>query len=272
MAIDEEKRAKHLKEFDELGFTVIEDAITTDFADELYETLMRLENERGTQAGTNVFEGHKTIRLYNLMQLDPVFRKIPEHPEALELVDEILSPECLINTISSISILPGEKAQPIHADDQLIPIAKPHGPIVVNTMWALTDFTEENGATRVAPGTQHGPDPEIYQEVDTIQATMKKGSILVFNGSVWHSGGANNSDKRRVGIAMNYCAGYLRQEENQQLSLPQDLVRTFSPRLRKLVGYGTFNYLIGNMDKLSPVEAIWGEKDDSENIWDKLGG
>ena len=78
----------------------------------------------------------------------------------LPIVERVLDPGCLISSLSSIDILPGEIAQPIHADDQLIPIPKPHPPTVCNSMWALTDFTEANGATRLIPGTHladHSP-------------------------------------------------------------------------------------------------------------------
>src|SRR5581483_5534546 len=119
---------------------------------------------------------------------------------------------CLVSSLSSISIGPGEDAQPIHADDQLIPIPKPHPPTVCNTMWALTDFTEENGATRLVPGSHVAADnPQYGGEYDTVAAEMPKGSVLVWHGSLWHGGGANRTaDQVRVGIAMNYCAGYIR--------------------------------------------------------------
>jgi len=87
---------------------------------------------------------------------------------------------------------------------------------------------------------------------------MRKGSVLVFNGSLWHGGGANRTGTRRVGIAVNYCAGYIRQQENQQLGIPLDVARGFSPRLRKLAGYGIYRGLIGHIDKCSPVDLLDG--------------
>jgi ectoine hydroxylase-related dioxygenase (phytanoyl-CoA dioxygenase family) len=136
-------------------------------------------------------------------------------------------------------------------------------------MWALTDFTEEKGATIIFPGThkwQHGP--EYGKLYDTIPAEMPKGSMLIWNGSLWHGGGANTSDERRVGIAMNYCAGFIRQQENQQLGLPKDLVNTFSDRLLHLVGYGTYKGLIGHIDKNSPAQALLERDDNFLNVWD----
>jgi ectoine hydroxylase-related dioxygenase (phytanoyl-CoA dioxygenase family) len=124
-------------------------------------------------------------------------------------------------------------------------------------MWALTDFTEENGATRVVPGSHlsdHSPD--YGREYDSIPAEMSKGSVLVWHGSLWHGGGANRTDERRVGIAMNYCAGFIRQQENQQLGVPREIAAHFSPRLRELCGYGVYNGLIGHINKHSPVEML----------------
>ena len=143
------------------------------------------------------------------------------HPNVLPVVEAVLDPGLLISSLSSIAIGPDEQAQPIHADDQLIPLTRPHVPIICNTMWAITDFTEENGATRIIPGSHlRDEPPNPLEHYETIPAEMPKGSVLVWVGSLWHGGGANRTDTRRVGIAMNYCAGYIRQQENQQLGLP----------------------------------------------------
>ena len=174
---------------------------------------------------SNSFEGTQTLRIYNLLVHGPVWGQIPVHPEVLPIVEGVLDDGCLISSLSSIDIGPGETAQPIHADDQLIPLPKPHVATVCNTMWALTDFTAANGATRVIPGSHlrdHSPD--FGRDYDSVPAEMPKGSVLVWHGSLWHGGGANQTDQRRIGIAMNYCAGWIRQQENQQLGIPVDVV------------------------------------------------
>ncbi len=126
-------------------------------------------------------------------------------------------------------------------------------------MWALTDFTADNGATRILPGTHtSATNPELGREYeDAIAAAMPKGAVLVFNGSVWHGGGANQTSARRVGIAMNYCAGFIRQQENQQLGIPREIAKQFSPRLRKLVGYGIYRGLLGHIDRGSAARSIF---------------
>jgi ectoine hydroxylase-related dioxygenase (phytanoyl-CoA dioxygenase family) len=249
---------QHLARLDSDGYTVIENAFDLAFADELLADLVRLEHALGEGPGNNVFEGFRTVRIYNLLARGKIYERIPVHDAVLPIIDGVLDKGSLVSSISSIAIGPGEAAQPIHADDMQIPLPKPHVPIVCNTMWALTDFTEENGGTRIIPGT-HKADrsPQFGEEhPGAIAVEMAKGSILVFNGSVWHGGGANRTAARRVGIAMNYCAGWIRQQENQQLGVPREIARGFSPRLRKMVGYGIYRGLLGHIDKCSPIDLL----------------
>ncbi len=211
----------HLTRIAEEGYTILPDAIEPDLVDEIDEALLKLEHDLGTVPADNLFEGVRTMRVYNLLVHGPTFEKIPVHPNVLPVVEAVLDPGLLISSLSSIAIGPDEQAQPIHADDQLIPLTRPHVPIICNTMWAITDFTEENGATRLIPGSHlRDEPPNPLEHYETIPAEMPKGSVLVWVGSLWHGGGANRTDTRRVGIAMNYCAGYIRQQENQQLGRP----------------------------------------------------
>jgi ectoine hydroxylase-related dioxygenase (phytanoyl-CoA dioxygenase family) len=262
--------AAHLAEIGEQGFTIVPDAIDPAFADALNDDLLRLEDTLGIVPATNEFEGSHTVRIYNLLVHGPLYEAIPVHPGILPIVEGVLDPGCLISSLSSISIDPGETAQMIHADDQVIPLAKPHAPTVCNTMWALTDFTEANGATRIVPGSHVLPDPDLFGTYDTVPAVMPAGSVLVWHGSLWHGGGANTSDERRVGVAMNYCAGFIRQQENQQLGIPRDIARGFGRRLRQLVGYDVYSGLIGHIDKRKPAFLL--DEDpaagDHRMIWD----
>ena len=260
--------ARHVEEINEQGYTIIEDAIDGDHVDALYDDLQRLEKKLGTTPATNSFEGSSTWRIYNLLVHGELYERIPVHPSVLPVVEGVLDHGCLVSSLSSIAIGPDETPQPIHADDQLMPLAKPHVATVCNTMWAITDFTEENGATRIIPGSHlRDHSPEYGQHYDSIPAEMKKGSVLIWHGSLWHGGGANRTKERRVGIAMNYCAGFIRQQENQQLGIPREIARGFSPRLRELVGYGVYRMLIGHIDKHSPVELL-GDEVPSSMVWD----
>jgi ectoine hydroxylase-related dioxygenase (phytanoyl-CoA dioxygenase family) len=263
----------HVQTIAELGYTIVEDAIEPDLVDALNDHLLDLERFLEVEPSPNSFEGHRTIRIYNLLAFGKLYERIPVHPSVLPIVDGVLDPGCLISSLSSISILPGETAQPIHADDQLIPLGKPHVPTVCNSMWALTDFTEANGATRIIPGSHlRDHNPDYGAPYDSIAAEMPKGSVLIWHGSLWHGGGANTTDERRVGIAMNYCAGYIRQQENQQLGLSRETVEGFEPRLRQLVGYSVYNMLIGHINKSSPEQLLLEPlpSGDSPMVWDKI--
>jgi len=250
------------------GYTIIEDVFSAAEGDAVLREVARLERDLRIEFATNDFEGRQTKRVYNLLLYGTLFESIPVHPSVLPVVEGVLDSGCLISSLSSIAIHPGESAQPIHADDQLLPLPKPHVPTVCNTMWALTDFTEANGATRLIPGSHlRDHSPLFGSEHASIPAEMRRGSVLVWHGSLWHGGGANRSDAVRVGIAMNYCAGWVRQQENQQLGIPREVARRFSPRLRELVGYGVYRGLIGHIDKRSPVELL-GDSGELEIVWE----
>ncbi|HEY2662087.1 MAG TPA: phytanoyl-CoA dioxygenase family protein [Caulobacteraceae bacterium] len=258
----------HIERVRRDGYTIVENAIEPGLIDGLNEALARLERDHDIKPGMNGFEGHRTVRIYNLLAQGAPFEQIPAHDNVLPIIEGVLDDGCLISSLSSIAIDPGEVAQPIHADDQVIPLDKPHRSIICNSMWALTDFTEANGATRVAPGTHLQPNPEYGGACDTIPAEMAKGSVLIWDGALWHGGGANRTQARRVGVAMNYCAGFIRQQENQQLGLSPDLVRSFSPRLQELIGYGVYRGLIGHIDKESPAQRLTGGGT-FRSIWDR---
>jgi len=262
---------EHKARIDRDGYTILEQVLEPELVDALTADLRRLEELYGVIPADNSFEGSRTVRIYNLLALGKVYEAIPVHAEVLPIVEQVLDPGCLISSLSSISIDPGETAQPIHADDQLIPLTKPHEPTVCNTMWALTDFTEANGATRVIPGSHlrdHSPD--YGKPYDSVPAEMPKGSVLVWHGSLWHGGGANATDERRVGVAMNYCAGFIRQQENQQLGIPREIAAGFAPRLRELCGYGIYNGLIGHIDKRNPAEMLGDALEPEPMVWDAV--
>jgi ectoine hydroxylase-related dioxygenase (phytanoyl-CoA dioxygenase family) len=239
------------------GWAVLERVVPDDLVAELRTTIARLLDELGVAHGTNRFLGHRTRRLFNLLARDPVFGRVPVHEPVLAVAERVLDPECLLASLTAITMEPGQEAQPLHADDGSIPLPKPHPPLGCTAIWALTDFTEANGATRVVPGShRHDRSPRREEQAATVPATMPAGSVLLYHTSLWHGGGENRSDAPREGIVCHHAAGWVRQEENQLLALPRELVATFPPRLRRLVGYGTYRGLLGHVDQRDPAELV----------------
>ncbi len=261
----------HHAEIETQGYTIVPGVIDDELIDALLADVARLEHELHRGPDNNRFEGNRTTRTYNLLAYGEIWQRVPTQPQVLELVEGVIGAECLVSSLASISLGPGETGQVIHADDQIHPIAKPHVATVCNSMWALTDFTEANGATRVVPGSHLWDNPDYFgdpSEIETVPAEMSRGSVLVWHGSTWHGGGANvTADEVRIGVAMNYCAGFIRQQENQQLGIPAEIVATFSPQLRQLCGFGMYKGLSGNIEKQSPAHLLYGDPPETQ-LWD----
>ena len=225
------------------GYAIVENAIEPSLIDALTADLARLEARLGTTPGDNTFEGEDTTRVYNLLAHGGPWLDLPVHPVVLPVAEAVLGGEILVSTVSSIAIAPGETAQPIHTDDQVMPLARPHVPTVCNSMWALTDFTEANGATVIAPGSNHWPGflPDVPDDA-TCRAAMPAGSALLYSGKVIHGGGPNSTaDEWRVGLHAGFCCGWLRAEENHQLTVPLDVARELPERAQYLLGFRSYD-------------------------------
>lgn len=211
------------------------------------------------------FGGRKTKRTGSLVARSATARDFVMNPTIRSLVGDILSHSTnhQLHLTQVISIEPGQPAQPVHRDQWAFDFFPFPGDYEVqcNTIWAGTDFTEANGATRVVPGSNHAEDRLKYKHSDTIPAEMSKGSVLVYLGSVYHGGGANNADATRTGINITYNVGWLRQEENQYLSVPRDVAATLDDELLKLMGYSMGAYALGYVgDVQNPLDALKGRE------------
>ena len=236
------------------------------------DDLVRLEHDLGIEPATNSFEGEHTWRIYNLLVHGDLYERIPVHPNVLPVVEGVLDRGCLVSSLSSIAIGPGESAQPIHADDQLIPLPKPHPPTVCNTMWALTDFTEDNGATRLVPGLAPArPQPELRPGLPVDPRR---------DGEGIRARVARQPLARRRREPHGRTPGRHRHELLRRLHPPAGepaarasrsmIARGFSPRLRELVGYGIYNGLIGHIDKHDPAELLLDADADTHLVWDAV--
>lgn len=234
------------------GYVVLENVLSPERVGEIREALEPWLS--ATPNGRNDFEGVRTRRVYNLIAKTASIHPLVEHPDVFELIREHLGPPGVqVSIAHAIQIQPGETPQQLHTDDLPFPVPKPHQPIVANTMWALSEFTRANGATRLVPGSQSSTAPP--PDDDCVYAEMEPGSVLVWDGSIWHGGGANTTDRPRLGIAINYNASWLRQQENQYLAIPREMLGEMSEGLKRLVGYDTCGVL-GMADGRHPLKHL----------------
>ena len=214
-----------------------------------------------TPTGPDDFSGTLTRRTGSLIARSPACRELVMHPLALQAARTFLghATNIQLHLTQAIAIGPGQPAQPLHRDQwafDFFPFPAGYD-VQCNTIWAMTDFTEENGATRVAVGSNHAQDGHSYGPDDTEPAEMPRGSVLFYSGSVYHGGGANRSDAIRIGLNITYAVAWLRQEENQYLSVPREVAATLPTELLRLMGYDRGAYALGYIDDLrDPIEAV----------------
>jgi ectoine hydroxylase-related dioxygenase (phytanoyl-CoA dioxygenase family) len=201
-----------------------------------------------TPGGRDAFSGFATTRTGALAARSAQCRALILHPAILAACDKFLLRACdryQLHLTQVIRIRPGQGAQPLHRDrlawGGFLKEVEPQ----LNTIWAMTEFTGENGATLVVPGSPGWAEGRRAEPHEITQAEMSPGSVLVYSGSVIHAGGENRSTTDRIGINLTYCLGWLRQEENQYLSCPPAIARTLDPKLQALMGYQMGSYALG---------------------------
>jgi hypothetical protein len=214
-----------------------------------------------TPLGPDDFSGVLTRRTGSLIARSPSARQLVMHPLALGTTDEVLAhaTNFQLHLTQAIAIGPGQPAQPIHKDRWAFDFFPfPTGyEVQCNTIWALTNFTEANGATRIALGSSTADDTQPFTQDDTEPAEMERGSVLFYSGSVNHGGGENRTDQVRIGLNITYNLAWLRQEENQYLATPLEVAQTLPVELLRLMGYARGAYALGYIDDLrDPIEAV----------------
>lgn len=228
------------------GALILSDVISAADLEALNSEL--LPYMEATPVGQDDFTGRSTTRTGALVARSPKTRELVLNPAVLAATRQFLDPYCLrfqLHLTQIIRLKPGQGKQVIHRDrwawGKYLQDIEPQ----LNTIWALTDFTEENGATQVVPGSTGWPDDRQPTPEEICQAVMPAGSLLLYTGSVFHGGGENRSAGDRIGLNITYSLAWLRQEENQFLSCPPEIARDLDPALQDLLGYTQGSYALG---------------------------
>jgi ectoine hydroxylase-related dioxygenase (phytanoyl-CoA dioxygenase family) len=237
----------------ESGYATIPEAIASDQVAWARSELEAIVEK--TPKGRDDFEGHRTRRVYGLFGKTRSLDALAIHTSVLGVLDLILG-QYQLSAPTGISIGPGETAQPLHPDDAIYPLPRPHPEIVVNVMWPLQDFTAANGATRIVPGSHRWTDERPGPDTETVTVELPAGTALIYTGSVWHGGGANLSDDNRLGVVLHYAVSWLRPVENHVLVVPPAAAAGLPSRLQELLGYNIHPPFIGYVDGRHPRKLI----------------
>ncbi|MEE9253671.1 MAG: phytanoyl-CoA dioxygenase family protein [Pseudomonadales bacterium] len=239
-------------EIEEQGYTVIPDFISGEEVARIrhaFDTEVRITEMRaiGTDTG-------KTLRAHNLLAKTRAVDYLFLDTRVRALVEGVLGKRVQINVTTLFNLLPGETKQLLHQDDGLWPIPRPHPHFVCNALIALDDFDIENGATHIVPYSHKWHDRRVDQDVESVQVTMRSGTMLMWAGSLWHAGGANTSaDRERLGFFMSHNVAYLRPQEIQLLAVPRDVVLQMPEKLQRLLGYHRFGLGVDGRD---PIDVL----------------
>ena len=264
--------AKHIQEIEEHGFSIAKGIFDVAFGEEIKAEITRLEGAGSPAIRPNQFTGYNTLRYFDLLNEGEVWQRVAIFQPILDVVRGVLGVDCLLSTMGTAVIDPGETTQRIHCDDSLYSMKRPHQHLVCNTMWALSDFTKENGATRLVPASHKSanyPDDHLDrsarvkidptgadQHFACVQAEMPAGSICFVVGTCYHGGGANVSSERRWALTINYCAGSQRQQENLMLTHTRSKLATFPSELQDILGLAASRFGVGHINAGDPKAIL----------------
>jgi len=237
---------------------IIVEGVAPDACIDAFNADLQPEYERVGAKFQNDFNGYLTRRVGGVAEHSDSFQTLFAHPNVITMAEAVLGPYCEVIQVGSttaIEILPGENAQVLHADDTIYPTQYFPFEMQISALWALDDFTEENGATRVIPGSHRAGDHPGDATRDSLPAEMPRGSVALYLGSTLHGGGANQTDRPRRALVNTYTLGWLRQEENQYLTLPKDTVAAQPEAVRRLLGFQAHG----------PHLGVWPE--DPDGLW-----
>jgi len=237
------------------GYVVLPEVLPTDTLRLVREQLE--PHLQGEYPGRNDFEGLQSERVYALLDKAPAIAELVAHERTIPLIDRVLEPNYLLSACLAIQLHPGETAQAWHYDDAFVTMPKPRDSFSASTIWAIDEFTADNGATEVIPGSHRwGNDPVVGDRDDAVVVEMPAGSVVVFFGTTVHRGGANRSGGTRLAITPQYCAPWARPQETFMLSVRQEMAARYPERVQQLLGYSIHPPFMGHTDGRHPAKRL----------------
>ncbi len=237
------------------GYIIIENLISPELVAKIKDDLIP---RFSYDSGRNNFEGFKTQRLYAFFEKSLICNPLVEHPMILGCLDRVFEPNYLLSQLQAINILPGEEQQPLHHDDLFYRVPRPRPALGAATIWAIDEFTQQNGATVVIPGSHlwddRQPTKDDLKNLEPV--VMPAGSVVLFLGTLWHAGGANRSDAARLCVSAQYCAPWCRTQENYSLSLSRETVKKCSEHIQRMLGYSIHAPFMGFVDGKHPRRLL----------------
>ncbi|ARH13584.1 phytanoyl-CoA dioxygenase [Pseudomonas aeruginosa] len=251
------------------GYVIVEELVSGELMERIQDEMDCHVNE--TSWGKDTFLGPKTKRTGSIIARSVSARELVMNKTALGVAEKFLAHASTYQLLLTqiISVHPGSPAQPLHQDElvwDFFPFPDDYQ-VQCNILWAMTDYTEENGATRVVPNSQYAGRKKKYTQEDTIPAVMKRGSALFYTGKIYHGAGENKSDMVRQAMNITYSVGWVRQEENQYLATPMEIARTLPDDLLRLMGYQFGGFALGYTHNFEdPMVAVRGKSADNVDM------
>jgi hypothetical protein len=215
------------------------------------------------------FYGWETTRVGGLLSKAPIVQHLVLNARILAIAEALLRPSCdciQLNLTQATRVHPSERAQAPHRDEEMWPWPSQGRHWLLNVMWAVSEFTEENGATLLWPGSHRAELDRSIDPIDSIAASMPKGSACLFLGSLTHAAGANQSGAPRTGVIVSYCLGWLKTYENQFLAYPREVARCFPERLQRLMGYQMHRPNLGGWEGQDPIGFLDNDRRPSPHV------
>jgi len=229
------------QQLDDDGYIVLEDFMGPELLNGLRRRVAELFAEEGQRAGTEFKQEPGCRRLANLVDKGEIFQRAIALPRLLDAVRHVLGPAFKLSSLNVRSVDPfADEAQPLHAD--MAAIADAQGYWVCNAVWMLDDFTRDNGAIRMVPGSHRWrrlpqevlPDPKAPHPQEVL-LTGRAGTVVVMNAHMWHGGTANRTAAPRTAMHSFYCRNDKPQQQYQKELLRPEVAQALAPELRRLL-------------------------------------